>query len=218
MSYYDDFYQEPNEFERQIEELKTALLKSVKSEYKEEMERLRAENEKLQTVKHDWKNIQSEFAAKHRQLENERAQMERKVRSARLGELMMDLNVTLYSVGYHYVQRPKCNNCNENRQYEFITPSGKQMTENCDCATRYTLYIPTENIMSEMVSRDGKITAWYKTYRDSDDGLELSSSTMVRKIYESGTPFESLERYGLFFRSKEECQAYCDWLNAKEQE
>lgn len=40
---YDEFYDEPSEFEIQIEEWKDTLRESVKKEYKEEMERLRKE-------------------------------------------------------------------------------------------------------------------------------------------------------------------------------
>ena len=216
MSCYDDeFYREPSEFEMQIEELKNSLLDAVKSEYVEEMERLRKENAELQKVKKDWENIQSEFSAKHRQLENEKRQLESKVRRERLGELMKELNVTLFSVGYEYVQRPKCDKCNDKRQYEFTSPTGKPMTETCECAKRDTVYIPEESIMSEMRGRDGKITAWYKTYRDSDEGLTLSSSTVLQKIYSPEMPFENIERYGTLFRNEEDCKAYCDWLNSK---
>jgi hypothetical protein len=213
MYHDDEFFYEPSEFDQQVNEFKLALMNSVKDEFKTEMERLRNENEELQRVKRDWESIQKEYANKHRQLEYDKSQLERTVRWAKLGELMKELNVTLYKAVVSYTEKPKCSKCNEKRQIEFTSPSGKLMGENCECATKNKNYVPEGNIMSEMRSRDGKITAWYKNYRDSDEGLTLSTSTVVSKIYDQGMPFESIERYGMFFRDKEDCQKYCDWLN-----
>ena len=49
--YYDDFYNEPSEFDEKMEELKESLAGAVKSEFLEEMERLKKENKKLQGIK-----------------------------------------------------------------------------------------------------------------------------------------------------------------------
>lgn len=214
MSCYDEeFYNEPSEFDQQVDEFKQALMKSVKADFIAKMDRLEKENVELQKIKGNWESIQSEYADKHRQLEYKKENMEREVRRTRIGELMKDLEVKLYDVGYEYLKHPKCNKCNENRQFEFTSPTGKILKENCDCAGNYSIYVPEETIMSEMRSRDGKVTAWYKKYRDSDEGMTLSSSTVVTKIYDPVMEFQSLEQYGTFFRNIEDCQRYCDWLN-----
>ena len=51
MSWYeDDFYNEPSEFEIQVEEFKESLAKAIKGEFLEEMGRLKEENRKLQEI------------------------------------------------------------------------------------------------------------------------------------------------------------------------
>lgn len=50
---YDDFYDEPSEFQIQIAEFKQSLMESVKQEFLDEMERLKTENRELQTFKRE---------------------------------------------------------------------------------------------------------------------------------------------------------------------
>lgn len=58
MSYYDnDFYNEPSEFEEQIDQLKESLMNAVRDEHKAEVERLRKENAELQEVKRAFETI-----------------------------------------------------------------------------------------------------------------------------------------------------------------
>ena len=212
----DVFYAETSEFDRQVGEFKEALLKSVKAEYVAEMDRLRAENEELQKVKRDWTSIQAEYANKHRQLEYEKSHLESKVRSARLVDLLKEYNVTMFSLGHERIEGPKCDNCNENRKILFKSPTGKQLHEDCVCGVSKLVYVPRENILSEINNHGyGKMTAWYKPYRDDGDGITLESSSVMKQVCDANTPFESIERYGAFFRTREDCQAYCDWLNAK---
>ena len=61
--YYDDFYNEPSEFEQQIYEFKQALVKAVKEEYQEELETLRKENAELA----DFKSKKDELERAHRE-------------------------------------------------------------------------------------------------------------------------------------------------------
>ena len=64
MYYPDDFYCEPSEFEMQVEEFKESLAKSIKSEFLEEMERLKAENRKLQGIKDNFEQVKRDYERK----------------------------------------------------------------------------------------------------------------------------------------------------------
>ena len=56
--YYDDFYNEPTEFDEKMEELKESLAGAVKSEFLEEMERLKKEKaEAVENVASSINNI-----------------------------------------------------------------------------------------------------------------------------------------------------------------
>ena len=61
---YDDFYNEPSEFEEQIEEFKQSLMDSVKEEFTDEMELLRKENKRLQDIKFRMREIEAEHQKK----------------------------------------------------------------------------------------------------------------------------------------------------------
>lgn len=65
--YYDypeeEFYPE-SEYQEQIDALKEAIKNSVKSEILEEMNRLRAENEKLQGIKEHFEEVKRDYEKK----------------------------------------------------------------------------------------------------------------------------------------------------------
>jgi hypothetical protein len=217
MSYYDpDFYCEPSEFEQQVDEFKESLIKSVKSEFTEEMERLRKENTELQATKKNFENIKNQYRAKERELELEKLNLERKVRNQRLSELMKDFQVIMYKAESESVYKAKCDKCDENRQIHFKSPSGKDITEECKCLKYKDKYIPRDYNCTEFkIDRNNKeMLMWYKVNREPDyDYYSYDSSTLIETVYQKGMTYESLDKYNTFFRSKEDCEIYCDWLN-----
>ena len=64
MYYPDDFYNEPSEFGMQVEEFKESLARSIKSEFLEEMERLKKENRKLQGIKDNFEQVKRDYERK----------------------------------------------------------------------------------------------------------------------------------------------------------
>lgn len=212
MSYYDDdFYYEPSEFDLKVEEFKESLLKSVKENFLSEMERLKKENEELQEVKENFESIQRDYEYKKHQLEAEHRDLKRKVRRERLDELMSDFQVVMYRADYNLESLPKCSNCDDKRRIYYKTPLGKETYESCDCAERKRVYFPKENTCYEFrINRDNdELLAWYKY---EDEYGSMSYSTRAETFYEEGMSYEDLENR-TFFKSKEECQKYCDWLN-----
>ncbi|MES9681676.1 hypothetical protein ABWK22_01925 [Gottfriedia acidiceleris] len=216
---YEDFYHEPTEFELQIEALKASLLKSVQEKYVTEMEQLRKENADLQDIKRNFAQIQSEFRNKEMQLERERNDLVRKVRSEKLGELMKDFEVITYRACQKRQTLPKCDKCNQRRQIEYTTPLGNTAHENCDCNKGVYIYVPEEHVATEFKKSRNKVnemTVWYKKKQDYDEDYYVyDPSTMLKVIYHEGLKFEDLSSHDTFFKTKEECQAFCDYLNAK---
>ncbi|MNI67731.1 hypothetical protein D3C73_1233780 [compost metagenome] len=70
------------------------------------------------------------------------------------------------------------------------------------------------------MNRDGnKIDVWYKyELSDGEEYSSLSSSTFGKKMYSDDLKYEDIKRYETFFKDKEECQKYCDWLNENEKQ
>ena len=197
------------------QKMKDALLESVKRDIesvKNENERLKEENGKLQ-------ELVCGIQRRESSLEIEKSQFQRKLRCERLSELMRDMQVIMYEADYVNEELPKCSKCNEKRKIEFISPLGKSMTEKCSCDIGKKRYLPKENICVEFrINRDNnKMMAWYKIHRTDDyDYARYESSDLLEAVYSKDMKFEDLKRNSVFFKSKEECQKYCDWLNSKE--
>lgn len=219
MSYYDEFYSEPSEFEMQVEEFKQSLLKSVKEEFLAEMEALRTENQLLQEVKRNFAQIQLDYGNKEQQLEIERRNMLSTVRKERLSTLMKDFKVVMFRASSTFPLPPKCDKCDDRRQIKYETPLGKVAFEKCDCSVGEKFYVPEEYIATEFsIDRDNKkMRAWYKMKPGShgdDDYCSLDgSSTFASAIYSPEMSYESIKQYDTFFKTIEDCQKYCDWLN-----
>lgn len=223
MSYYDEnFYQEPSEFEMMVNELRATLLKSVKEEYINEMDRLREENKELQEIKKNFEQIKRDYEKKKREVATEYEVKKSQVRRERLSELMQDCEVELYTVGSASKYKPKCDKCDKDRKIHFKTPSGKDTFEMCECSSRIHIYEPIPTLISSFSIRNGKGYAWYKVqdrgrhdeyltyYEDSISGSELitSEEQFDDKVYS----------YKTLFQTEELAQKYCDWKNENDKE
>ncbi|MEG0381301.1 MAG: hypothetical protein RR603_06340, partial [Kurthia sp.] len=61
---------------------------------------------------------------------------------------------------------------------------------------------------------------WY-TIQDNgsrEEYARFDSSTYGRTVYKEGMDFAEINSYETFFKTKEECQKYCDYLNEREQD
>lgn len=218
MCYYDEeFYDEPHEFNNQVEVFRQGLINSVKSDYKSEMERLRQENKELQHIKENFKAIKQEYKNKEMELERDKQDMRQKVRRERLNDLMSDFQIILYRVGYDTEELPKCNKCDEHRRIHYKTPRGKDSYERCECAEGKRVCSPKENHCYEFkIDRDNKeILAFYE-YSDEYGSMTLSNKEGI--TWEEGMNYEDLRRpFRIFFKNKKDCQKYCDWLDENAQ-
>lgn len=217
MSYYDEeFYYEPSEFDQKIDEFKEYLSESVKKEFQEEMDRLRKENADLQEIKANYKQIKDDYEAKKRELDFEKSNLKNQVRRERLNDLMKDFEVIMFRARTKSVRQPKCEKCDSNRRIKYTTPLGKTAYEDCTCSISDSVYYPEEYICKSFsINRDGnKLSAWY-IVDDKDDYASYDFSTFAKVVYNDGMDYKGLNTYDTFFKTKEECQSFCDYLNAK---
>ncbi|CAH1205768.1 hypothetical protein PAECIP111893_02413 [Paenibacillus plantiphilus] len=215
MYYDDEFYGEPSEFDQQIDEFKQSLLNAVKEEYKAEMERLQKENEELQDTKSRLEEIEYEHRRKLNELDSAKRDALNIVRREKLTKLMESLYVKVYAAESYREELPKCDKCNERRMIEFLSPSGKLLTEECSCKIGRKKFRPKEHVCVEFSSNDGKLSAWYKPsdYRDSDHTV---SSDYMDKLHDD-VPFSDIKyHWNSFFLDEAKCQSYCDWLTQRE--
>ena len=141
---YEDFYNEgPSDYELFMNDLKETLKKSIKDEFIKEMDRLRAENKKLQNVKENFEQIKLEYAHKEQELKTREQDMEKNLARKKIMELatIADMKAQIYYIDDDTAYLPKCDKCDENRLIHFKSPTGKDCTEPCpNCGTTYHKY------------------------------------------------------------------------------
>ncbi|MCM3704049.1 hypothetical protein [Paenibacillus macerans] len=215
---YDDFYDEPSEFEQQVDEFKQSLLNAVKDEFKTEMERLRKENAELQEIKNRKNEIEAEHTRALYQFESEKLQFENKMKRMRLAELLGENLLVAWFPAGQDIKKPKCDKCDDRRMIMYTTPRGKTEYEYCECTETSRVYQPEEIQCYKFYQSKSSWGDNYPTvslYFQRKEDRDYDTFEARRHPY-AGEPFEEVNKYSVAFNSPEECQAYCDWLNEKE--
>ena len=222
MNYWDEeSYFEPSEFDEKIEELKEELKKSVRQEIKDEVEKLRNENRELQDIKKNFEAVKRDFERKKAECDRVMKEAEFKASQARLTELMdKHFKVVLWAVNKDYVYKKKCDKCDNNRQIKVTLPSGKVVLDDCRCRESKEKYSPQKNVLYRLSENSREINAWYrKEGRKGEEYFtEGLSSVHANVIVNHDKDFKKLamaQLYGVFFTTEEECQEFCDFLNAQ---
>lgn len=218
----DEFWPE-SEYQEQVDALKDAIRDSVKSEILEEMNRLRAENEKLQGIKEHFEKVKKDYEKKKDECDRIARNAEYNAKKMRLTDLMKDHKVIKWKITWEYVYGPKCDKCDSDRDVEVKLPSGRIVKDSCGCKTdRKRYYYPKRYILSEFTDRyrDGRITAHYSeknSYNEKDTYYELYTCTVCDKFTDDKKKkaIENLsdEVKSILFNEEEECQEVCDRLN-----
>lgn len=222
MCYLDDGdYFEPGEFDEKIEELKNELRESVKKEINDEIEKLRKENKELQGIKRNFESVKKDFERKKDECDRAIQAAEYKAKQARLKELMEHFKVTLWAVDLDYWYKKKCDKCDKYRRIQVTLPSGKVVDDECSCRVSKKVYYPKENALYELCERNRKIMAWYreKGITGEEYFVADTSANYAKVIVDHNKDFKEIEGEELrkvFFTTKEECQAFCDYINGTE--
>lgn len=218
MDYDEEQYYEPSAYEEIVMEYQRKMKEVLLGTIKVEIENIKEENARLKKANKILLDEQSDIRNKEHQLKIQKADLMRQVKRERLSQLMSDFQVVMYKVQKTYPKIPKCNKCDDNRQVTFTSPSGKQMKESCSCNRGKKTYVPAEYICTEFkVNRDDNaMLMWFKENHEKDyDWYGYNGSDLAKSIYK-GEMFEELNN-DTYFKSKELCREYCDWLNSKDE-
>ena len=217
---YEDFYNEgPSDYELLMNDLKETLKKSIKDEFIKEMDKLRAENKKLQDVKENFERIKLDYAHKEQELKAKEQDIERSLARKKIMELatIADMKPQIYYIddatGFH----TKCDKCDENRLIHFKSPSGRECTESCpNCGTSFRKYFvkPVDTLRISFPN-DPQIKR--VVYYIRHDKWGESYTYNLQDIYRG--PVEEFDlqvnRNHIAFESKELAQEICNRLNKK---
>lgn len=215
---YEDFY-EPSEFEEKAEELKDFLRESVKKEVMEEIEKLKAENKKLQGIKEHFEEIKRDYEKKKSECDRIVSNAEFNAKRTRFVELMKNVEVILYGVSQEYAYIEKCDKCDSWRHVRITLPSGKKVDDECTCYKHKWFYLPRIDILYEFKHRDGEMIAFYKKRgEEKSEYFALDTVSKIPKlIVDHDMSFEDIpSEKDVYFKTIEECQEYCDYLNKKQ--
>jgi regulator of replication initiation timing len=220
MYYEDEPYYEPSIADEILieyqQKMKDALLESVKNQ----IDNIKSENESLKTENKKLQELVNNIDRKERELEQKKNNLIYEVKRERLSKLMEGFQVIMYKTYSTTVKLPQCDKCDKDRRIYFKSPSGKDIYESCSCDVGKIVYVPREYICYEFKintwDRKDSLAVWYKVNHDKDyDWCGYESSEYLETVYKEGMDYKDLNSYKTFFRSKEECQKYCDWLSSK---
>lgn len=218
---FEEFYGETGEYEQMIDDLKHMLMRKVKREIQDEMERLKAENAKLQEVKEKWDDLVGDYKEKEYKMKYTLEEERRKIARMRLADLFdaCGMNVILYKPTKHLVYGPKCDKCDADRYIHFTSPSGKEMKEYCECRKSIKIYAekPYKLIRFYRDARKNlSVTAIYEDNSNESYDDFRPCSVKCEKVY-AGESFDTIYaeyESAVFFEDEAKCKEYCDYINA----
>ncbi len=224
MSYYDDFYNEPSEFDMLVEEFKESLKKAVKSEFLDKMERLKEENRNLQGIREHFEQIKMDYEQKKLECDRVMREAENKAKRMKIEELMKNFRIFRWRPDWEYLYGPKCDQCDKDRRIDVVLPSGKTVKDDCPCRkSEMKVMVPERMVLYELADRDHGIVAWYMACGKEGGRyftFDYASTVFAGKnMVQPGTCFDVLEKMenqrDLLFATGDECLAYCEYLNEK---
>lgn len=234
---YDEPMWEPSEADELFDELKSKLVDAAKASLKNDMESLKSRNEYLEKRNKELEDKAREVSRKESDLEyksqNLRREVEREFYKTAIDDLFKDAleKSQLWFAENKPHEKPKCDKCDENRNWVLIWPNGAKVTKKCDCANPDYWYEPEEtwidtlryrikgsNYQSERYYRldrtyDRIRYDEWNDYSYADFGIQFVYDEFCDDVIEKREQLGYGKMIG--FKSKEECQKYCDWLNER---
>lgn len=232
--YYEDFenYYEPSMADEILEEAKEKFGEILKNEIRsnikntqEEIIRLKKENEELKDKIRDLDRRERDIERKEKDIESK---TEYHFYKKKFSELLKPLEEQLEMWYIEPLSEliPKCSLCDDERQIEYTSINGKKIKGDCDCKKYQRVYRVEEAkikylnfFKSDRTKREFILTPKYES-KDYDNNYFKVDIQKLTKTFEidKASEYKYCGSYGGFtgFTTKEECQKYCDWLNANE--
>lgn len=233
---YEEPVWEPSEADELFEEMKSKLVEAAKASLKNDMESLKSRNKYLEKRNKELEEKAQEVSRKESDLEfksrNIRREVEKEFYKTAIDDLFKDAieQSQLWFADNKPHEKPKCDKCDENRNWVLTWPDGKITTKKCTCSQPDYWYEPKETWIDTLTYKlkDSNYDRYYrlnKSYQCLGDSRYSDYSYAefgIQFVYDKfcDDVLEKREQFGygkmIGFTSKEECQKYCDWLNKRE--
>lgn len=216
MSYYEDYFDEPSEFEQQIDEFKRSLADAVKTKIKSKIEALEKENEELREFRDTKEKYERIMRDKIREYDVAIAQAKRDAQMVNLKKLFGENLQSAYRPDMRHIQHKKCDRCDENRKIHYKTPTGREAEENCLCSRTLLQYFPKEVKLFSFYANSKPIKDVHPHlyYEPVSKDSDYDRYDLCGEIYDyDEKEFEKVNRYRVVFFDEAKCKEYCDWFN-----
>lgn len=223
---YDNCYEQSKAdevYEETLEKLKELLREDIKNEIeyiRKENLRLKKENEELKDKTRNIDNREQTLNMKEKDLENK---SERYFYSKKFSEILKPLeeSMKIWYVSFYWEYIPKCENCDENRKVDYISPFGTSIKGKCECnKTEKTYKIVETNIQYLSFYKSNRnqefiLTPKYDSGEYDSTYFKLDFQYISKKFEEDKVlDYKISDGYRDFtaFNDREECEKYYNWL------
>lgn len=234
---YEEPMWEPSEADELFDEIKSKLIDAAKDSLKNDMAYLKSHNEYLERRNKELEDKAQEVLSKESDLEyksrNLRREVEKEFYKTAIDDLFKDVleKSQLWFADNKPHEKPKCDKCDENRNWVLNWPDGTTTSKRCTCSQPDYWYEPEEtwidyirytvkdsNYQSERYYRLDKRyqctgESRWNDYSYEDFGIQFVYDKFCDDTIEKYKQLKYGKHIG--FKSKEECQKYCDWLNER---
>jgi hypothetical protein len=214
---YEEMY-EPTMADELITEYKNKMESALKDSVKDKISSIEIENARLRSLNFKLQKQINEIEKRENELHYEKENYKIKLSRMKLSELMKDREVVMYKVESYTELGEKCDKCDEKRYIHFKSPRGVSYSEKCECSEmRKTKYKISQYFCFEFGIRESGLNMFYykdesDNYKDDEYYSSYRNSIYIDEVYKEGSSFEDIDEK-TFFRTKEDCQKYCDYLN-----
>lgn len=234
---YDDFYGEDDFYSESVnsylDEFVDTLKTRAKKEFIDRLNALEKENKELQEIKKNYndkiRQLENEYHSKAVKLEREYEEKEYNLYRRPIEEIYPLVSKTYYSATTNYTYVPKCDKCNDDRQFVYVDPLGETHKFSCSCNIKqfYGYAVKEESVkfIKEISIRNGKPCLWvtFNVPRDDDyisgnffDKDKIISSNKLDKLifdYSNKSTFRRYEPTVYYFENKEDCEKFVAFVN-----
>lgn len=234
---YDTGYYEPSDADIFFNEMKEKFREYLNENLKHELNRLNEENaalkEKNIKLSDENRKLNCEKQKAEWSRDSIRKEVENEFYNKNIDELFKDRleNIDVWFADYIYHEQPKCEYCNNDRKRIYEYPDGFKLEVACNCARQVACYEPntatfgtlTYCVKPSAYASERKIYvkdySLYKPENRYDDyGYANFKILHIMDVFDENTlSLRDTLSYGekIGFKTKEECQKFCDWLNIR---